>query len=153
VSVRAHVHERAFDPGKAVSMVATKATRRTRRGQHLKDDVAAAPLNVGGQLEFARSVYAEIAARVLRDIREVRQTAADAMTGFLGRLLARGAMHPGVQVEEREGSVVFHLDVVAKHGANFYDLGLEIQRRVSERVRHMTGHGSVVNVSVRGIAL
>ena len=109
--------------------------------------------DVGGELDFARTVYAEIATRVLNDVRDVKQTSGDVMTGFLGRLLARSPTHPGIQVEERGDEVVFHLDVVAKHGANFYDLGLEIQRRVVERVQHMTGHSSVVNVNVRGVSL
>lgn len=73
------------------------------------------------------------------------------MTGFLGRLFAMGTPHPGIQVDERGEEVHFHIDVVARRGANFYDLGLEIQRRVAEGVRHMTGRSSIVNVSVRGV--
>ena len=111
------------------------------------------PRRVGGRLTFSKQVYAEIAARVLRDIRDVRQTAGDLMTGFLGRLLAMGSTHPGIQVDERGEEVHFHIDVVARHGANFYDLGLEIQRRIAERVRHMTGRPCVVNVNVRGVSL
>jgi uncharacterized alkaline shock family protein YloU len=126
------------------------ARRRTQRTISPKENPA---LNVGGQLDFARVVYAEIATRVLRDIRDVKQTAGDVMTGFLGRLLARGPSHPGIQVEERDADIVFHLDVVAKHGANFYDLGLEIQRRIAARVQHMTGRASIVNVNVRGVSL
>jgi uncharacterized alkaline shock family protein YloU len=136
-------------------MVATRPTSRATRRTIRKasEPMMAVAQNVGGQLDFTRAVFAEIAARVLRDIRDVKQTTGDVMTGFLGRLLSRGATHPGVQVEERGEEVVFHLDVVAKHGANFYDLGLEIQRRITERVRHMTGRPSVVNVSVRGVSL
>ena len=113
----------------------------------------AAAVKVGGGLFFSRSVYSGIAARVLRDVRDVKQTAGDLMTGFIGRLLSRTSTHPGIQVEDSDDEVSFQIDVIARHGANFYDLGVDIQRRVSERVRHMTGKRAVVNVNVRGTSL
>ncbi len=108
---------------------------------------------VDGDLVFDRAVFGEIAARVLDDIRDVRQTAGDLMKGFLGRLLARGPARPGITVEERGEQVAFHIEVVARHGVNFYDLWQEIQRRIAERVRQMTGRSCVVNVNVRGVTL
>lgn len=108
---------------------------------------------VGGALVFDQSVFTDIAARVLDDIRDVRQTAGDLMKGFLGRLLARGPTRPGITVEERGEQVAFHIEVVARHGVNFYDLWHEIQRRIAERVRQMTGRSCVVNVNVRGVTL
>jgi uncharacterized alkaline shock family protein YloU len=117
---------------------------------------------VGGELFFSRSVYSDIAARVLRDIRDVKEAAGDVITGFvtglMGRLLPRSGTHPGIQVDvksdgEKDETVAFQIDVVARHGTDFYDLALEIQRRVSERVRHMTGRSALVNVNVRGTSL
>ena len=122
------------------------------------DAAGAGPERVAGELHFSREVYSEIAVRVLRDVRDVKEVAGDLMMGFIGRLLSRGGTHPGIQVDVRrrgdeDENVAFQIDVVARHGASFYDLGLEIQRRVSERVRHMTGRDSVVNVNVRGTSL
>lgn len=108
---------------------------------------------VDGELVFDRAVFSEIAARVLNDIPDVRQTAGDIMMGFLGRLLARGAARPGISVEERGEKVTFDIEVVARHGVNFYDLWHEIQRRIAERVSQMTGRSCVVNVNVRGVTL
>jgi uncharacterized alkaline shock family protein YloU len=108
---------------------------------------------VDGDLVFDRAVYTDIASRVLDDIRDVRQTAGDLMKGFLGRLLARGPARPGITVEERGELVAFHIEVVARHGVNFYDLWHEIQRRIAERVGQMTGRSCVVNVNVRGVTL
>ena len=108
---------------------------------------------VGGNLTFDRVVFIDIAARALRDIRNVKQTTGDLVTGFLGRLLARGPVHPGITVDDRGETVAFHVEVVARHGVNFYDLGLEIQRRIAERVRQMTARSCVVNVNVRGVSL
>ena len=117
---------------------------------------------IGGELHFSRSVYSDIAARALRDVRDVKQAAGDVITGFvtglMGRFLPRSGVQPGVQVDvksEGEGgeNVAFQIDVIARHGADFYDLALEIQRRVSERVRHMTGRNVMVNVNVRGTSL
>jgi len=108
---------------------------------------------VDGDLVFDRAVFSEIAARVLDDIRDVRQTAGDLMKGFLGRLLTRGPARPGITVEEQGDQVAFHIEVVARHGVNFYDLWNEIQRRIAERVSQMTGRSCVVNVNVRGVTL
>ena len=108
---------------------------------------------IDGDLVFDRAVFSEIAARVLDDIRDVRQTAGDLMKGFLGRLLARGPARPGITVEEQGEQVAFHIEVVARHGVNFYDLWHEIQRRIAERVHQMTGRSCVVNVNVRGVTL
>ncbi|MHC5055904.1 MAG: Asp23/Gls24 family envelope stress response protein [Planctomycetota bacterium] len=108
---------------------------------------------VDGDLVFDRAVFTDIASRVLDDIRDVRQTAGDLMKGFLGRLLARGPARPGITVEERGEQIAFHIEVVARHGVNFYDLWREIQRRIAERVRQMTGRSCVVNVNVRGVTL
>ena len=113
----------------------------------------AAARKVEGKLTFERPVFSEIASRVLADIRDVKQTAGDVMSGFIGRLLARGPSHPGIQVEDGGEAVAFTVEVVARHGASFYDLGLEIQRRIAERVGHMTGRSCVENVNVRGVAL
>jgi uncharacterized alkaline shock family protein YloU len=108
---------------------------------------------IDGELLFDRTVFSEIAARVLDDIRDVKQTAGDLMKGFLGRLLTRGPARPGITVEERGEQVAFHIEVVARHGVNFYDLWREIQQRIAERVRQMTGRSCVVNVNVRGVTL
>ncbi len=108
---------------------------------------------IDGDLVFDRAVFSEIAARVLDDIRDVRQTAGDLMKGFLGRLLTRGPVRPGITVEEQGEQVAFHIEVVARHGVNFYDLWHEIQGRIAERVRQMTGRSCVVNVNVRGVTL
>ena len=113
---------------------------------------------VRGELHISRSVYSDIAARVLRDIRNVKQAAGDLMTGFIGRLLSRSGTQPGIQVDvksdgDRDETVAFQIDVVVRHGTDFYDLALEIQRRVSDRVRHMTGRNAIVNVNVRGTSL
>jgi uncharacterized alkaline shock family protein YloU len=109
--------------------------------------------SVPGDLVFDRAVFSEIAARVLGDIREVRQTAGDLMMGFLGRLLTRGPARPGITVEDRGEKVSFHIEVVAAQGANFYELWREIQGRIAERVRQMTGRACVVNVNVRGVTV
>lgn len=103
-------------------------------------------------MTFSRSVYGEIAARVLRDVRDVKQVAGDIVSGLIGRL-TRGVSHPGIQVEDREDGVAFQVSVIARHGANFYDLGLEIQRKIAERVRDMTGRPCTVNVNVKGVSL
>ena len=108
---------------------------------------------VDGGLVFDRVVFSEIAARVLDDIRDVRQTAGDLMKGVLGRLLTRGPARPGITVEEQGEKVAFHIEVVARHGVNFYDLWHEIQRRIAERVHQMTGRSCIVNVNVRGVTL
>ncbi len=108
---------------------------------------------IDGALVFDHAVFSEIAARVLDDIRDVKQTAGDLMKGFLGRLLTRGPTRPGITVEEQGDQVAFHIEVVARHGVNFYDLWHEIQRRIAERVRQMTGRSCVVNVNVRGVTL
>jgi uncharacterized alkaline shock family protein YloU len=108
---------------------------------------------IDGDLEFDRAVFSEIAARVLDDIRDVKQTAGDLMKGFLSRLLTRGPTRPGITVEEQGDQVAFHIEVVARHGVNFYDLWHEIQQRIAERVRQMTGRSCVVNVNVRGVTL
>ena len=105
---------------------------------------------VGGELTFDRSVFGAIAARVLRDIAHVTLIAGDLGTGFLGRLMTGGPVHPGITVEERDRTVVLHIEVIARDGVNFYDLGLDIQRRIAERVRQMTARPCVVNLSVRG---
>ncbi len=108
---------------------------------------------VPGKVTFARPVFSEIAARVLTEVRDVKEVSGDIMSGFLGRLLARGPRHPGIHVDDSVEQISFNVHVVARHGANFYDLGLEIQRRVGERVEHMTGRTCVVNVNVRGVSL
>ncbi|MHC4202765.1 MAG: Asp23/Gls24 family envelope stress response protein [Planctomycetota bacterium] len=107
-------------------------------------------LEVGGELTFDRSVFSTIAARELHDIGHVALIAGDLETGFLGRLMTGGPHHPGITVEERGRTVVFHIEVVARDGVNFYDLGLDIQRRIAESVRRMTTRSCVVNVNVRG---
>ncbi len=108
---------------------------------------------VGGELTFDRAIFSEIAARILRDIRDVKQTAGDVTTGFLGRLLSMGSARPGITVEDASETVAFHVEVVVRHDVNFYDLGLDIQRRIAERVLQMTGRSCVVNVNVRGVSL
>jgi len=125
------------------------AVAEARRSNRTKDKAKA----VDGELVIDRAVFGEIASRVLDDIRDVRQTAGDLMKGFLGRLLTRGPTRPGITVEEKGEQVAFHIEVVARHGANFYDLWHEIQRRIAERVLQMTGRSCVVNVNVRGVAL
>ncbi len=105
---------------------------------------------VGGELTFDRCVFSAIAARVLRDIGHVTLIAGDLETGFLGRLMTGGPVHPGITVEERGETVVYRIEVVARDGVNIYDLGLDIQRRIAESVRQMTARSCVVNVSVRG---
>lgn len=108
---------------------------------------------VGGELTFDRAIFSEIATRILRDVRDVKQTAGDVTTGFLGRLLSMGSTRPGITVEDGGETVAFHVEVVVRHGVDFYDLGLEIQRRIAERVLQMTGRSCVVNVNVRGVSL
>ncbi len=108
---------------------------------------------VAGKVTFARPVFGTIAVRALSDVRDVKQPLGDAMSGFLGKLLAWGPAHPGIQVDDAGEEVAFNVEVVARHGADFYELGLAIQRRIGERVRHMTGRRCVVNVSIRGTAL
>ncbi len=105
---------------------------------------------VGGELTFDRSVFSAIAARALRDIGHVTLITGDLETGFLGRLMTGGPLHPGITVKERGQTVVFHIEVVARDGVNFYDLGLDIQRRITESVRRMTARSCVVNINVRG---
>ena len=105
---------------------------------------------VGGELTFNRSVFSAIAARVLRDIGHVTPIAGDLKTGFLGRLMTGGPVHPGITVAERGQTVVFHIELVARDGVNLYDLGLDVQRRIAESVRQMTARSCVVNVNVRG---
>ena len=129
----------------ASGMVVAKARASNRKSAKTKA--------VDGGLVFDRVVFSEIAARVLDDIRDVRQTAGDLMKGFLGRLLTRGPARPGITVEEQGEQVAFHIEVVARHGVNFYDLWHEIQRRIAERVHQMTGRSCVVNVNVRGVTL
>lgn len=128
--------------------------------------------SVGGELSFSRTVYSEIAARVLQDIRDVKEVGGDPATGTTGlggrlrsierlltkRLLSRTDTHSGIQVDVGGGGeggrrVAFRIDVVARHGADFGDLALDIRRRVSERVRHMTGRDAVVDVNCRGTSL
>lgn len=128
----------------------SRASRSFRRPNDRPNPIRMA---IGGELTFDRAVFSDIASRVLRDIRNVKQTTGDLVTGFLGRLLARGPVHPGITVEERGETVAFHIEVVARRGANFYDLGLEIQRRIAERVRQMTARSCVVNVNVQGVSL
>jgi len=105
---------------------------------------------VGGELTFDRSVFSAIAARALHDIGRVTPITGDLETGFLGRLMKGGPLHPGITVAERGQIVVFQIEVVARDGVNFYDLGLDIQRRIAESVRRMTARSCVVNVNVRG---
>lgn len=128
--------------------MAVAEARKSGRGSK-----SAGTRTIDGDLVFDRAVFCEIAARVLDDIRDVRQTAGDLMKGFLGRLLARGPARPGITVEERGDQIDFHIEVVARHGVNFYDLWHEIQRRIAERVHQMTGRSCVVNVNVRGVTL
>jgi uncharacterized alkaline shock family protein YloU len=113
--------------------------------------VSSAPRpGVEGEITFDRSVFSAIAARTLRDIGHVALITGDLQTGFLGRLMTGGPHHPGITVEERGQTVVFQIEVVARDGVSFYDLGLDIQRRVAESVRRMTARSCVVNVNVRG---
>jgi uncharacterized alkaline shock family protein YloU len=107
---------------------------------------------VGGGLTFARPVYSEIAARSLREIHGVKETASDLMTGLLGRI-TRGAVHPGIHVDDAGDEVTIQVEVIARHGANLYELGLDTQRRISSEVERMTGSSCVVNVNVRAVSL
>lgn len=124
-------------------MVTGRTTRKKRKRK----------LKIGGELSFDSALYADIAALVLANIRGVKPAGGDLIGGFFGRLFALGASHPGINVEERDGALEFHIDIVALHGANLYDLSLEVQRRIAERVKQMTSRICVVNINIRDVSL
>ncbi len=107
---------------------------------------------VGGELTFNRAVFVDIAARALGEVRDVERASTERATGFLGRLFAWGPAESRVTVDDRADTVAFSVEVVARHGVNFHDLGIEIQRRITERVRRMTARPCVVNVNVRSVS-
>ena len=104
----------------------------------------------GGELTFSTKVLSEIAYRSALEVPGVRDTAADLMSGLIGRL-SRGGSHRGIVVSDSGSKKVFDLNLVVDHGAAIFELGTEVQSRVQSRMKAMTGLDAVVNVKVTGI--
>ena len=103
-----------------------------------------------GELTFSKRVFSEIAFRSAMEVQGVRGTSGDLMSGLIGRL-RRGSAHRGINVSEDGSRLSFKIDLVIAHGTGIVDLGTEVQKRVGDRVKLMTGRDAVVNVRVAGI--
>jgi uncharacterized alkaline shock family protein YloU len=55
-----------------------------------------------------------------------------------------------VEVDESGEGVTFSVDVILRRRKSAYVVALDMQRKISDRVRHMTGRPCTVNVTVRG---
>ena len=108
-------------------------------------------LDENGSINISEEVISVVVSAALAEVEGVAGLA-NTVGAELAELLGKKSVSKGVKVQFVDGSIVVDVIVLVRFGCQITSVAQEVQTAVASSVEAMTGHGSVVNVHVSGVA-